>query len=114
MKYGKTPQQRIEEAIFQPMQRDDVFGMSNLQATEVVINRLIHELTNSHDYFYLWQSNIAMAFYDAAAKYSMENGIMWDQSDARITHEIANAAAKNFLNNLCSQPKILEKKKPIE
>lgn len=103
-KYGKTPQQRLEEAIFQPMQRDNTFGMT----------RLTHELTNDVDYFYLWQSNIAMAFVDAYKKWHADNDfIFYNEFESAIT-AIANKAAENFLNNLCSQPNNIEEKKPNE
>lgn len=81
-------------------------SISDGLTTEQAMNKIRFELQKDKEpgsYYHLWQSNIAMAFYDAAAKYAMENNINWDQQDARITHEIANTAAKNFLDNLCNQ-----------
>lgn len=53
-----------------------------------------------------WHANIAAAFYDATIKFCKEetakgNGFVF--TDGRVVMEIANAAAKNFLNNLCNQ-----------
>jgi phosphate starvation-inducible protein PhoH len=50
-----------------------------------------------------WQANIAAAFYDAVKKYCEEKRVRFDLTDSNITMQIANAAATNFLNNLCSQ-----------
>lgn len=52
-------------------------------------------------YYYGWQSNIAMAFYDT----------YWHKIEGRESaptgeeiHEIANTAAKRFLDQLCYEP----------
>jgi hypothetical protein len=54
------------------------------------------EIRNDEGYYYGWQSNIAMAFKD---EYSRKIGRVsqehWDQ-----IHDIANQAAKNFLDIL--------------
>jgi hypothetical protein len=75
------------------------------------INRLVYELTNDPDYFYLWQSNIA-----GALKIAFDKDGCVDNSNIPFSkiHELANDAAVNFLNNLCNQPKTLGKKKPNE
>lgn len=121
-KYGETPQQKVERAfkraINQPSQHDDVFGMSNEQAMNVVITRLVHELEKDkgpNSLYYAWQSNIAMSFVDAYKKWHVDNGYIFTNANFEFTLiEIANTAAKNFLDNLCTQPKISENKKPNE
>lgn len=63
------------------------------------IGKLVEELQNDKEYYYAWQSNIAMAFHD---EYVKEFG-----GSAKIVlliHEIANNAAKRFLDSLCHQP----------
>ena len=46
-------------------------------------------------YYYSWQANIAMAFVDEWNR--------WDKPECYI-HEVANNAAKNFLELLCAKP----------
>lgn len=49
--------------------------------------------------YYVWQSNIACAFVDAAQKYfESEGSYLMTQHDL---HKISNEAAKNFLNRVC-------------
>lgn len=69
--------------------------------TKDAVNHLATELDKDKSegsYYYTWQSNIAMSFYDA---YQKEFG----KSDKMgvIISEIANDAAKNFLDLLISQ-----------
>jgi hypothetical protein len=52
-------------------------------------------------YYYAWQANIAMSFYDA---YMKEFGQGSDWPLPHEIHKIANNAAKNFLDILISQP----------
>jgi hypothetical protein len=60
--------------------------------TKEAIETLCNELREDEDYYYSWQANIAMAFKD-----EMERGGY--EVDEQV-HEIANDAAKNFLNLL--------------
>lgn len=54
-------------------------------------------------YYYSWQSNIAMAFIDECNNWRERTGR--ETIPASAFHEIANNAAKNFLDLLTSQPK---------
>ena len=54
------------------------------------------ELKNDPDYYIAWQANIAMAFKDEVNRLKPITN-RWDRQDV---HEIANQAAKNFLNLL--------------
>ena len=67
--------------------------MSKMKLQESV-DCLIDSLRNDKDFYYGWQSNIAMAFFDANSQSKAKTSI----------HEIANTAAKNFLNNLTFKP----------
>jgi len=49
-------------------------------------------------YYYAWQANIAMCFYDAYKTYCNDG----QMSGMAYIHEIANKAAINFLTILCS------------
>ena len=51
-------------------------------------------LKKDKDYYFGWQSNIAMAFYDEAKRNKVKI------SSVKL-HEISNNAAKNFLTLLC-------------
>lgn len=52
-------------------------------------------------YYYSWQANIAMAFKDEAArKMNYSNASIKKE----LIHEIANQAARNFLDTLCAKP----------
>jgi len=59
--------------------------------TKEAIDKLRTELSKDDSYYYSWQSNIAMAFLDELVKWGYR---LPDQ------HEIANQAAKNFLDML--------------
>jgi hypothetical protein len=48
-------------------------------------------LLNDPGYYYAWQANIAMTFYDECQR---------NQVNPSNLHEICNQAAKNFLSNL--------------
>jgi hypothetical protein len=59
--------------------------------TKDAVNKISKELKTDLGYYFSWQSNIAMSFLDelSRAGYKLPN-----------QHEIANNAAKNFLNLL--------------
>ena len=62
------------------------------------IKILIEELRKDKDFYYGWQSNIAMAFKDKYYNYKKKKKKRWlNQEDL---HKIANEAAKDFLNLL--------------
>lgn len=67
--------------------------MSNIQSA---MQQVIEALKSDEGYFISWQANIAMAFKDELAK----RGKTVDSE----MHEIANQAAKNFLNLLTYIP----------
>ena len=100
----------FERVLNQSQQRDDVFGMSNEQAMNVVITRLVAELQKDKEpgsYYYVWQANIAMSFYDSVRQQldpKNKGGNLYDDSfgDGAL-HQAANNAAKNFLDLLISQ-----------
>lgn len=58
------------------------------------IKNLIEKLKNEPDYYYGWQSNIAMAFKDEFSRNKKK------YKNSQDVHEIANQAAINFLNLL--------------
>lgn len=55
----------------------------------------LREDTGQGSYYYTWQSNIAMAFYDEYLKASPHT----NDENRQILHGISNNAAKNFLNS---------------
>lgn len=67
--------------------------------TKEAVEKLTQELKKDEGFFISYQANIAMAFKDeydrCEKKYKNSHDI----------HTIANAAAKNFLNLLCSSGK---------
>jgi len=58
------------------------------------VNLLCDELRKDPEYFYSWQSNIAMAFKDEYDRQVVRPGL------SAPVHIIANNAAKNFLTSL--------------
>jgi Tfp pilus assembly protein PilF len=71
--------------------------------TQEAVAHLTQELKKDPSYRIGWQSNIAMAFYDSASQYKKKHGKKY-LSMVDI-HIIANDAANNFLNLLCSDKK---------
>lgn len=65
-------------------------------------------LREQEDYYYAWQANIAMAFYDEFLRHREKVGR--ERMNAKDVHTIANQAAKNFLDLLI---KPIENEKPI-
>ena len=57
-----------------------------------MLEKLIEKLKSDKDFYYSWQSNIAMAFYSE-----------YDKDPFEHMHKIANQAAKNFLNLLIKE-----------
>lgn len=57
------------------------------------------ELKTDPAYRIGWQSNIAMAFCDAAARYKKQSGKAY--LSAVDIHKVANVAANDFINQLC-------------
>ena len=78
--------------------------MTVTEAAQFLMNALREDKTEG-SYYYAWQSNIAMAFYDeynvAKEKWHIENPYIQFMPDI---HKIANDAAKRFLDSFCSQP----------
>jgi len=64
------------------------------------IEVLVSELTKDEAYRYGWQSNIAMAFFDACG----QEGIQLPQ-----LHDVSNKAANQFLRNLCRGVEIMSR-----
>ena len=68
------------------------------QPIKEAVETLIQALKDDPQYYYSWQANIAMAFYDVF----IEDGALCDRESHRErVHESCNKAAKNFLNLLC-------------
>jgi Tfp pilus assembly protein PilF len=69
--------------------------------TETILERAVKDLSKAlredPEYFYSWQSNIAMAYMDEFNKKPQK---YFKQEEL---HEIANTAAKTFLNILISE-----------
>ena len=62
--------------------------------TQMAVEHFSKALLEDPDYYYAWQSNIAMAFKDCCAR----KGYKFPD-----LHEISNEAAKEFLSNLTKQ-----------
>lgn len=58
--------------------------------------KILKKAMNDEGYYIAWQANIAMACYDEI----MSHDILSDEVSNKDVHEIANNAAKNFLNLL--------------
>jgi len=69
--------------------------------TPEAVSHLISELKKDEGYYYSWQANIAMAFKDEFHRQAGQPGEVKHVNSDDI-HEIANQAAKNFLNLLIS------------
>ena len=61
------------------------------------LNNLIQELKTDKEYYYAWQSNIAMSFIDGMRRSKKRRPSYKD------LHKIANEAAKEFLNILIKE-----------
>lgn len=62
---------------------------------------LTNQLLKDPELYFAWQSNIAMAFIDRVKFNEMIDGIPVTVFDPNNVHNIANEAAKHFLNLLC-------------
>lgn len=58
--------------------------------------KLIKALREDKDFFYAWQSNIAVAFQDEVAEFRTKKKYLNRQD----VHKISNDSAIRFLNNL--------------
>jgi hypothetical protein len=67
--------------------------------TEEAIKHLVTTLKEDKGYYYGWQANIAMSFYDEYQKQAQERNYI-DLGKLDI-HEIANKGALRFLDLLC-------------
>jgi len=67
-----------------------------MKKTEKAVKNLCSALKKDKDYYYSWQANIAMAFKDEHYRQKSKKSYM-NQEDI---HNVANEAAKNFLNLL--------------
>lgn len=67
------------------------------------LTKALAEDTSEGSYYYTWQANIAMSFYDAVKNHLdiTPTGNLFDDSfgDGAL-HQVSNNAAKNFLNLL--------------
>jgi hypothetical protein len=69
--------------------------------TKDAINHLTTELAKDKSegsYYHTWQANIAMSFYDEFSREHPDN-----YGTFKLLHQIANQAAKNFLDLLISK-----------
>jgi len=104
-KYGKTPRQKLEQALNQPQQTNAQFGneaLSLKDALSIIISELKKDKLPG-SYFCSWKDNIAMAFVDELENYS--KNIVGRNSVYEYRKEIANQAAINFLESLCMNQK---------
>jgi len=67
--------------------------------TEEAMIQVTNELKTDPAYRIGWQSNIAMAFCDAAARYKKRSGKVY--LSAVDIHKVANEAANDFITQLC-------------
>ena len=65
-----------------------------------VFTDALKEDKSEGSYYYSWQANIAMAFKDEFSRYAEDHEIEGSAKNFNV-HEIANNAAKNFLEILC-------------
>jgi hypothetical protein len=75
--------------------------MKKNQKLEDAVDTLRHELKTDKELYYVYQSNIAMAFYDEAARKNL-NFTNADEGFQKL-HEAANEGAKRFLDLLISE-----------
>ena len=66
-----------------------------------VLQKHLRKDKSEGSYYYSWQANIAMAFYDEMSRYYPKQNADYILSNE--LHEIANQAAKNFLDNLIKE-----------
>jgi DNA-binding LacI/PurR family transcriptional regulator len=78
--------------------------MKKTITTAEAVEQIAKELNNDKDYYFSWQSNIAVPFIDALNEKGYE---LPDQ------HEIANKAAKVFLNRLINTKINLDNRQEI-
>ena len=80
--------------------------MTEIKEAIKVITDAMREDKTEGSYYYSWQSNIAMSFYDAVRNHldQKKGGNLFDESfgDGAL-HEVSNNAAKNFLDILLIQ-----------
>lgn len=86
----------FEKALNQPEQKNSTIGNEPIAQLQAL-------LINNPGIYYAWQSSIAMAFVDAVDKYCEERDLPNIERDKTIVTGIANKAAINFLNTLCSK-----------
>jgi hypothetical protein len=72
---------------------------------KLVIDKLTEHLRKDEGYYYAWQANIAMAFYDEFRRSKPKN--------LTQVHKTANEAAKNFLDMLINLNENYEKSKYV-
>lgn len=69
------------------------------------MDNIFKRIKNEPDLHYAWQANIAMAFKDEFWRRKNTNKTLIDVEDD--LHEMANQAAKNFLDQLTYEPKYM-------
>ena len=72
-----------------------------------IIGELCKMLREDQDFYYSWQSNIAMSFKDAFSRRATEYEQKAFGSD--LIHAIANEAAMNFLDLFIKEPSHIDK-----
>jgi len=72
------------------------------EAIKVLQNALTED-KEPGSYYHSWQSNIAMAFVDEYNSQTEVKEMYPHQSNGLNIPEIANEAAKNFLDSFCNQ-----------
>lgn len=72
------------------------------RAVGILIDELLKDKSEG-SYYYSWQANIAMAFKDEWENWKK---IPPHMDNEKFLHEIANQAAKNFLDTLCQKSEL--------
>jgi len=103
-KYGETPKQKLDRALSQPEQTKGFVFFADLESAIKCLCYHLEKDKEPNGIYNTWQSNIAMAFINAFNKYAQDHEIEGSAKNF-VVKDIANNAAKNFLNSLCNQSK---------
>lgn len=90
---GPIPETRLLEV------KDEL--IENIHTIYNPVKAVTEAIKNDPDLYYAWQSNIVMSFKDLVRYNQVLEDIPIIVFDENQVHELANQAAKNFINLLC-------------